>query len=109
MSMHRDCIEIVGYLDENFYNIHEHVDYTYRIIKEELHPPFWYFADIANAHYFIGDGSEFRNTTIEKDEHYQERLRGADIYFSMKHQYNPLDIPKVSIEEFLLSLLKLKN
>jgi len=108
MYMHRDCIDKVGYLDENFYNIHEHVDYTYRIIKQELHPPFWYFADIACAHYFIGDGSEFRTTTIEKNENYEERLRGADIYFSIKHEHKPLDIPKVSLEEFLLSLLKLK-
>lgn len=108
MYMHRECIDKVGYLDENFFNIHEHVDFTYRIIKENLHPPFWYFADIANAHYYIGDGSEFRNTTIHKDEKYQERLRGADIYFSMKHEYKPLDIPKASIEDFLLSLLKLK-
>lgn len=108
MYMHKDCIDKVGYLDENFYNIHEHVDYTYRIIKENLHPPFWYFADIASAHNFIGDGYEFRNTTIEKNESYEERLRGADIYFSMKHEYKPLDIPKVSIEELLLSLLKLK-
>lgn len=108
MYMHRDCIDKVGYLDEKFYNIHEHVDYTYRIIKQDLHPPFWYFADIACAHYFIGDGSEFRATTIEKNENYEERLRGADIYFSMKHEHKPLDIPKVSLEEFLLSLLKLK-
>lgn len=108
MYMHRECIEKVGYLDEKFYNIHEHVDFTYRIIKEELHPPFWYFADIASAHNYIGDGSEFRNTTIQKDEHYEERLRGADIYFSMKHEHKPLDIPKTSIEGLLLSLLKLK-
>ena len=109
MYMHKDCIEKVGYLDEKFYNIHEHVDFTYRIIKEELHTPFWYFADIASAHNYIGDGSEFRNTTIQKNEQYEERLRGADIYFSMKHEHTPLEIPKVSIEELLLSLLKLKN
>jgi GT2 family glycosyltransferase len=108
MYMHRDCIDKVGYLDEKFFNIHEHVDFTYRIIKEELHPPFWYFADIANAHHYIGDGTEFRNTTIKKDDKYGERLRGADIYFSIKHGHKPLDIPKSTTEELLLSLLKLK-
>lgn len=108
MYIHRDCISKVGYFDERFYNIHEHVDYTYRIIKEKLHPPYRYFADIANAHEYIDDGPEFRNTTIPKTDTYYERLRGADIYFEMKHQYKPNDIPKVSTEELLLFLLKIK-
>ena len=108
MYIHKDCVDVVGYMDENFYNIHEHVDYTTRIIQKELHPPFWYFADIANAHHYISDGSEFRNTTIEKDDYYNERLNGADIYFKEKHEYTPLQMPRHSTEYLLLYLLKVK-
>jgi GT2 family glycosyltransferase len=108
MYIHRDCIDNVGYFDERFYNIHEHVDYTYRIIQSNLHPPYRYFADIADAHKYIDDGPEFRNTTIPKTENYYERLRGADIYFNIKHGYRPDDIPKSSVEELLLFLLRIK-
>jgi GT2 family glycosyltransferase len=108
MYIHKDCIDAVGYMDENFYNIHEHVDYTNRIINAELHPPFWYFADIANAHHYINDSPEFRNTTIEKNDYYNQRLIGADIYFEQKHGHKPLNIPHKSIEDLLLFLLKIK-
>ena len=109
MYIHRDCIDKVGYFDEKFVNIHEHVDYTYRILKENLHPPYRYFADIAGAHEYIDDGPEFRNTTIPKTEKYYERLRGADIYFKMKHGYEPNNIPYYSNEDLLLYLLKNKT
>lgn len=108
MYIHRDCIDKVGYFDEKFVNIHEHVDYTYRILKENLHPPYRYFADIASAHEYIDDGPEFRNTTIPKTEKYYERLRGADIYFKMKHGFSPENIPHNSNEDLLLYLLKNK-
>ena len=99
---------MVGFFDENFVNIHEHVDYTYRIIKAGLHPPFWYFADIASAHNYIGDSSQFRDTTIPKTDEYYKRLKGADIYFSMKHDSIPTELPKSSIEDLLLFLLEKK-
>jgi GT2 family glycosyltransferase len=108
MYIHKDCVNAIGYMDEDFYNIHEHVDFTARIIEAGLHPPFWYFADIANAHHYISDGPEFRNTTIEKDEYYDKRLTGADIYFNMKHGHKPLDMPRKSIEDLLLFLLNIK-
>jgi len=41
----RNCIEKVGYFDEKFINAWEHVEHTYRIIKADMHPPFWYFVD----------------------------------------------------------------
>lgn len=108
MYINKECIEKVGFFDENFVNIHEHVDYTYRIIKAGLHPPFWYFADIASAHNYIGDSTQFRDTTIPKTDEYYQRLKGADIYFSMKHEYTPTEIPKSTIEELLLFLLEKK-
>jgi len=108
MYINKDCIEKVGFFDENFVNIHEHVDYTYRIIKAGLHPPFWYFADIASTHNYIGDSTQFRDTTIPKTDEYYERLKGADIYFSMKHEYTPAELPKSTIEDLLLFLLEKK-
>ncbi len=109
MYIHRDCVDAIGYLDESFYNVHEHVDYTARIIEAGLHPPFWYFADISSAHNYIGDGPLFRNTTIPKTDEYYERLRGADLYFKSKHNnYTPDTMPKSSIEDLLLYLLNVK-
>ncbi len=109
MYMHRDCIDAVGYLDERFVNMHEHVDYTKRIIDAGLHPPYWYFADVGNAHHYDSDGSWFRRTTIDKTGDYDQRMAGADIYFKEKHDgHTPETIPLASYEDVLLYLLDKK-
>lgn len=109
MYIHRDCVDAVGYLDEAFYNVHEHVDYTARIIEAGLHPPFWFFADLSSAHNYIADSPLFRETTIPKTPQYYEGLKGADIYFQQKHQgYTPDTMPRGSNEDLLLYLLNAK-
>jgi len=39
------CIEAVGYMDENFHNVWEHVEHTYRCSLLKMTTPFWQFAD----------------------------------------------------------------
>ena len=42
-------------MDERFYNALEHVDHTIAVIDAGMHPPFGYFADIADSQDYIGD------------------------------------------------------
>ena len=49
----REVLEKVGYIDEQFYNAWEHVDHTYRIALAGYHPPFWWFADIADSEKYL--------------------------------------------------------
>lgn len=52
---HIDTLKSAGLMDEQFYNALEHVDHTYQIIKKGYHPPFRWFADIADAELMILD------------------------------------------------------
>lgn len=45
----RNAINVVGYMDEKFFNAWEHVDWTARCAKAGLTTPFWKFADVCGA------------------------------------------------------------
>ena len=49
----RRVIEKVGYYDTAYFNALEHVDHTYRIIKEGFHPAYWWFADPTGSKYYL--------------------------------------------------------
>lgn len=52
---HRDVIEKCGMMDDEYRNAMEHVDHTMRIINAGYHPPFRWFADVADSDKLIGD------------------------------------------------------
>jgi GT2 family glycosyltransferase len=52
---HRSVIEKCGYIDEIYYNMWEHVDHTYQIIKGGFHPPQYWFADLADSQKYVKD------------------------------------------------------
>jgi GT2 family glycosyltransferase len=103
----REVIDRVGYMDEDFYNAWEHVEHTYRIIKEGYHPPFWYFADIHNSHKFLSEHKDaIEKSAISKDSKtFHENVRkGGELYFK-KHGHAPNNPPPVT-EQSVISFLK---
>lgn len=90
---YRGIINNVGYFDESYCNAMEHIDHTYKIIKKGLHPPFWWFADIANAQNFIGDiPGCVKNSVIRKDSGFKENIRKAGAIFAAKYGTTPVNI-----------------
>jgi GT2 family glycosyltransferase len=87
-------LETVGLMDERFYNAMEHVEHTIAIINAGMHPPFGYFADIADSQEYIGDeGWSLTQSTITGELNYRAILTVALQYFNRKHGYLPADIP----------------
>lgn len=114
----RLCIEQAGYMDEELNeNAWEHVEHTYRIIKKGLHPPFWWFADLADSENLIKsqkgaiDNSSIATET-DKPWHEQEWAkkvaRGAEIY-KKKHGHYPNQPPATTEQEVLQILKQIKN
>jgi GT2 family glycosyltransferase len=55
-SYYRDIVlHTCGLIHPRFKNVLDHVDHTYRIIQKGFHPPFGWFADIAESSRFIVD------------------------------------------------------
>ena len=112
LSYYRDrVIETVGYLDENYKNILEHVDHTYRIIKRGFHPPFWWFADILDS----CDGIKEQDPMLVQSTHRyrwlprKTRARIFGFYFMLKHGCRPSRVPLTDKPELMRHLSKIEN
>lgn len=107
----KEVLEKVGYIDEEYYNAWEHVDHTYRIIKAGYHPPFWWFADIADSTDLLTEapGAIDNSSIANKSEQWLKNVNeGRQIYFK-KHGHYPNQPPFVSKESVLQIVKKLKN
>lgn len=104
---HRSVLEAVGLHDEQFYNAWEHVDLTYRIAKAGFHPPFWWFADVADSHKLMCEApGAIDNSSIasKKEEWYRNVYGGRDKYLA-KHGHYPND-PPIFSEDQVIQILK---
>ena len=94
------CLDEVGLIDERFFNACEHVDHTYQIIKRNMHPQFWWFADLANTNDFLADIPWSRHTsTISSRTDHNDLVRAADQVFLSKNGLVPVQIPQAPINE----------
>jgi GT2 family glycosyltransferase len=101
----RKCIDAVGLIDEDFYNACEHVEHTYRIIKHNMHPPFWSFADIANSCDYLNDIPwSIETSTISSRPDHQSIVRKSDALFIQKHGLAPVQIPVTTQDDTKLKL-----
>lgn len=107
----KEVLDKVGLIDEEYYNAWEHVDHTYRIIKEGYHPPFWYFADIYNSHKYITEAKKsIDESSIAKDnKQWQENVYKQREVYKKKHGHYPNEPPAVTKEQVTEILKTIKN
>jgi GT2 family glycosyltransferase len=107
----REIIEKVGYIDEEYYNAWEHVDHTYRIIKAGYHPPFWWFADIANSDEYLTEapGAIDNSSIANKTEQWEKNVYGGREIYKRKHGHYPNQPPHVTKEQVIESLKQIKK
>jgi len=85
----RKCIEEVGYMDNFYYNAMEHVDHTNEIIKKNMHPPFRWFADIADSQNYISEIDQGHSgSEIRRDETWVQNFHKAADYFAKKQGFD---------------------
>jgi glycosyltransferase involved in cell wall biosynthesis len=108
----KKCIEEVGLMDEFYYNAMEHVDHTAAIIKANMHPPFRWFADIANSDKYIEEIDKAHSgSEIRRDQKWIENFHKAADYFVKKFGFdvrNPYT-NTASKEETILTIKQIKN
>lgn len=106
----KKCLEEVGLFDERYWNACEHVDHTYEIIKAGMHPPFWYFADIANSWEYLGDEEwSLEKSTISSSTNHQQMMKDADRIFVEKHGHLPVQTPQADYDQFILAIKEIKS
>lgn len=107
----RSVLNDIGLIDEEYKNAWEHVDHTNRIINAGGHPPFWWFADIANSiDYLDVQPDAIQNSTTSKntDEWLQNVQKNAEIY-KRKNGHHPAMTPMANKQTVLQKLKQIKN
>lgn len=108
----RKSIEKCGYMDEYYYNALEHVDHTYKIIQNQMHPPFRWFADIADSSKYISEqDSNHSGSAIRKDQNWIQNFHKMADYFNKQNKFDVRD-PYTKIaskEETIQSLKEIKK
>lgn len=106
----RHCLLVSGLMDEKYYNACEHVDHTYQIIKDGMHPPFWHFADIENSWEYLGDEEwSLKQSTISSRKDHNEIVEAADKVFFEKHKHLPGQTPLTLEEDVIQSIKEIKK
>lgn len=107
---YRGIIKNIGYIDERFKNAWDHVEHTYSIIKKGLHPPFWWFADVANSYDYIGDqDANLANSNIRKSDEWQRGMREGMEWYKYKHGWYPTQTPDTPVNNVVEILRNIKN
>jgi GT2 family glycosyltransferase len=97
---YKGIIKNVGFFDERFKNAFEHVEHTYRIIKKDLHPPFWWFADISNSEEYLTEiPGSIKNSSIPHTKEWTSNYQRANGWFEIKHGSEPTQIPDTKQED----------
>jgi len=106
----RGIIKNLGYMDEHYRNAWEHVDHTMRIIKAGLHPPFWWFADVANSDEYINElACSEVNSVIRKTEEWTHNMREGMEWYKHNHGWYPTQTPNASPDDVMKALNQIET
>ena len=107
----KEVLQRVGYIDENYTNAWEHVDHTYNIIKAGYHPPFWWFADLANSHKLITpqENAIDNSTTSKNTDAWMKNVQLNAEKYRVKHGHYPAQASDTRQDDVIKILKKLKQ
>ncbi|WP_024672514.1 glycosyltransferase family 2 protein [Pseudomonas syringae] len=106
----RRSLEAAGLMDETYHNAFEHVDHTLAIINQNMHPPFWFFADIDHSERYLGDEPwSYEQSTISSSNLHKQNVLDATEHFKLKHGCEPVKHPLASNQELMDSLNSIKQ
>jgi GT2 family glycosyltransferase len=106
-----DVLRTCGFMDPFYKNMLEHIDHTCRIIRHGFHPPYWWFADIADSFRSIQDLDPYhKQSTIRCNKgSYAIRSKVSDLYFAIKNGNVPPKMKDVGEREVERSLVMIKE
>lgn len=106
----KKAYDIVGGFDSFYKNAWEHVDHTLLCIENDLHPPYWYFADLLDSREYLDEIPEsIQNSSITHTDEWFYNMRAGRGYFLKKHGYDPVFVPDSPIEKVISCLNTIKQ
>lgn len=103
---HKSVLDKIGLFDPMFKNAWEHVEHTYQTIKNNFHPPFWYFADIDKSWEYLTDiPNSIQESTIARTPEWNQNFKIGTEYYKRKHGIAPTETPLVN-QQFVYNSIK---
>ena len=99
---YKGVIKNTGLMDEKFHNAWEHVEHSYRIVKANLLPGYWWWPDVANSYDYLDElACSEENSTIRWEDpktktpkpDWQKNIQEGMEHFINKHKYAPVGVP----------------
>lgn len=82
----REIIMTIGLIDENFKNVWDHVEHTWRICQTGLTPPFWYFMDHPDSDLLLEEQTgSLQASVIRRDLEWSTKVENGRKYWIAKH------------------------
>lgn len=109
---HRSVLDDIGLMDKEYYNAMEHVDHTMQTILNDYHPPFRWFADLAESDKLISEQDHGHGESkIRADNNWQERFMKGVRRFHSKFGINVCDPtePIATKQEVIEKLKEIKT
>ena len=108
--LYRGVIKNVGYFDERFPNAFDNIDYTYRVIKKGLHPPYYWFADLADSEVYLESLEDcMTDSVLRSDPDYASNMLYGKAWFKDKYDLSPELIPDTAEDIAIKKVNKLKS
>lgn len=104
----KEVLDKVGYNDEVFVNAWEHVEHSYRIVKEGYLPGYWWWPDITNSNEYLDEiACSEVSSTIRPQNNWQFNIQKGAQHFIKKHKLSPVQIPDTDVQTIQTNLRKI--
>jgi len=81
---HKDVIDEIGLMDEEYINAMEHVDHTMAAIKAGFHPPFRWFADLEDSDNWLDEQDRGHGESTIRRGNWMDNFRNGVERFKSK-------------------------
>ena len=106
----RKLLEKIGGFDEKFVNSMEHVDHSYRAVKEGFLPAYGVWPDLQDSNECLFDQDpDFEKSTMKEKSRVNVNVADAVKYFIEKHGFSPYNFPTIEQTDLALRLSKIQK
>lgn len=98
----KHALDVSGLMNPEYHNAFEHISSTFNMIKNKLHPPFWWFADLFQSWDYIHEqASSENNSAIRFRDDWRSNIQKGVEVFIKEHNVHPLKIPDFTQQEVI--------
>lgn len=106
----RESLECTGILDSRYYQSWDHVEHSYRLVKNGYAPAYWWWPDLANSTDYIQEQAcSEQSSVIRKEQSWHDNMHRGMKLFKSKHGFTPVEVPDTPLDQVKQKLKQIYN